>query len=228
MPVVGFVLMEAKVAQPLVRLSVFRLRNVDVGNLLVACLGIALIASTYFVSLVLQADIGYSALRAGVAMAPLGVALAVSSVGSAKLIASNSFGARQVVLVGGATGAAGFAWLAALPNYPEYAAHILGPLLVIGAGLGMMIMPSIRAAATGIPPHEAGLAAGLFNTSRQLGAAIGLAAFVTLASSLANHQLPAHSADIAQLHGYRGALLATGGVSALAAIASLFLRPDPT
>ena len=226
--VVGFALIEANVAQPLVRLSVFRLRNVDVGNFLVACLGIALIASTYFASLILQTDIGYSALRTGVAMAPLGVALAVSSVGSAKLIAANKFGARQVLIAGGVTGAAGFFWLAAMPDHPGYAAHIVGPLLVIGLGLGLMTMPSIRASASGVPPHEAGLAAGLFNTSRQLGGAIGLAALVTLASSLTHHQLSGHTAATAQLHGYRGALVVTGGVSALAAITSLLLHRDPT
>jgi EmrB/QacA subfamily drug resistance transporter len=223
--VAGFALIETRAAQPLVRLSVFRLRNVDVGNLVVACLGITLIASTFFVSLILQTDLGYSALRAGAAMAPLGAALAASSIGSARLVAT--FGARRVLIAGGVTGAAGFAWLAAMPSQPDYAAHVLGPLLVIGAGLGLMIMPSIRAAASGIPPHEAGLAAGLFNMARQLGAAIGLAALVTLASSL-THQLPGHAAGIAQLHGYRGALLATGGVSALAATASLLLHRDPT
>ncbi|MCW2942670.1 MAG: hypothetical protein JWN00_5655 [Actinomycetia bacterium] len=50
--------------------------------------------------------------------------------------------------------------------------------------------------------------AGLFNMARQLGAAIGLAALVTLASTLTRHQLSGHTAGIAQLQGYRGALLA--------------------
>jgi EmrB/QacA subfamily drug resistance transporter len=207
--VAGFALIETAAPQPLVRLSVFRLRNVGVGNLIVACLGSTLTAATFFVSLILQTAAGYSALWAGVAMAPLGAALAAGSIGSARLAAT--FGARQVLAAGGVAGAAGFAWLAALPGHPAYPANVLGPLLVIGGGLGLMIMPSIRAAASGMPPHEAGLAAGLFNMARQLGAAVGLAALVTLAQS----------------HGYRGALLAAGGVSALAALAATQLRQDP-
>lgn len=222
--IAAFALIELRVPQPLVRLGVFRLRNLTIGNLVVACLGVALTASVFFVSLVLQEDIGYSALRTGLAMAPMGLALAATSISSARLISIVK--PRTVLFTGGLIGAVGLLWLAAMPDHPDYATDVVGPLIVAGAGLGLMIMPSTRAAAAGLPPHEAGLAAGLFNMARQLGAAIGLAALVTLATAIANHQRHTHAAQLAQLHGYRAALLATACVSAAAAVAALCLHRD--
>jgi len=222
--IAGFVFIESRAEQPLVRLSVFRLRNLDIGNVVVGCFGVCLTGSTFFLSLIFQSTLEYSALRTGAAMVPLGVAMAVTSIGSARLVLW--FGARQVLVAGAAISACGCAWFAALPDQPRYAEDLLGPIFVVGAGLGLMMMPSARAATSGIPPHEAGLASGLLSMSRQLGAAVGLAALVTLASSMTQHRLAGHTAKAVELHGFRGALLGTAGFAALAAIVALFLRGE--
>jgi EmrB/QacA subfamily drug resistance transporter len=223
--IAGFLFIESRATQPLIRLSVFRIRNLDIGNVVVACFGVCLTGSTFFLSLIFQSTLGYSALRTGAAMVPLGAAMAVSSIGSARLVLS--LGARHVLVAGAAISAAGFVWFAALPDQPHYAEDLLVPMFVIGTGLGLMMMPCARAATSGIPPHEAGLASGLLSMSRQLGAAVGLAALVTLASSLTRHRLAGHTAKAAELHGFRGALLGTAAFGALAAVTALFLRGEP-
>jgi MFS family permease len=157
-------------------------------------------------------------------MVPLRAALAVTSINCTRIVAIA--GARNVLVAGGVIAAVGFGWLAAMPDHPDYVTHIPGPLLTIGAGPGATVMPSSSAATSGLPPEEAGRAAGRLNMALRIGAAIGLAALVTLASSITQRQLGQHTAIIAQLHGYRAALAATAGVNAIAAIASLFLHPD--
>jgi len=219
----AFVACEARVSDPLVRLSVFRLPGVVAGNALIGCNGIVLTASTFFISQVLQLGLGFSALGAGLRLAPMAVAISAASLISPP--ATQKMGTRPVLLTGLVTATAGYTWLGLLGSHPAYTVNILGPLLVIGTGLGLTIMPSSRAAAAGIPPQEAGLASGLFNVSRQIGAAIGIAALVTLAVARTNasSRHGTHAA-VAALHGDAAALLACAGICLLALIAALSIR----
>ncbi|GIG61957.1 MFS transporter [Longispora fulva] len=217
-----FLAIEACGSHPLVRLGVFRLPNVAIGNVVVACLGAALTTSLYFVSLVLQQVVGYDALRTGLAMAPMGVAIAVAAIGSRRLIAA---GVRRLPLYGGLTGAVGLAWLSRIPAGAEFTVDVLGPSLLIGIGLGFMIMSATSAATSGIPAADAGLAAGLLNMARQVGGAVGVAALAAVADTVARGD-GGGSALVAQLHGFQAALLAGAGISAVAAVVSVLLRRE--
>jgi MFS family permease len=132
-------------------------------------------------------------------------------------------GGRLQLLIGGVTTAAGTAWLALAPAHPAYLAHILGPALVAGAGLSLMLLPVTLAGTAGVSPRDAGAAAGLLNTSRQLGGAIGLAVLVSVAATATTGGGAPATYLAALVHGYHVAFLAAAGVMLVAALAALAL-----
>ncbi|GAB7184693.1 MFS transporter [Kitasatospora sp. Ki12] len=219
-----FVLVQARSANPLVRLPVFRLPGVATGNLVVLLLGSSLTASLFLVSQLMQQVLGYSAQQTGLAMLPMGVCLAAAALLSRRLLDA---GARRLPLYGGTVAAAGLLWLATLPADPRYTADLLGPLLLTGSGLGLMLMSATTAATAAVPPAEAGLASGLLNTSRQLGGALGLALLGAIAQSVtggtADTAASGTATAAALLHGSRAALLAAAALSLLGALTSLLL-----
>ncbi|MCX4751110.1 MFS transporter [Kitasatospora sp. NBC_01287] len=216
-----FVAVESRSSRPLVRLGVFRLPNLPAGNLVVLLLGATLTASLFLVSQVLQQILDYDALRAGLAMLPMGACLAIAALASRRLLAA---GIRRLPCYGGLLGAAGLLWLSRVPLAADYRADLLGPVVLTGLGLGLMLMSAANAATAGVPPQDAGLASGLLNMSRQLGGALGLALLVSLTDAATRHGAGRRDPALAQLGGYHAALLAAAAFSALAALASLRLR----
>jgi EmrB/QacA subfamily drug resistance transporter len=217
----GFVVVEATSSRPLIPLALFRPRSLRIGNLVTLCMGAVMTAVFYFLSLYLQQALGYSALRAGLAVVPTTVILIAGGFASRQLVAV--IGGRLQLLIGGAITAGGTAWLALAPAHPAYLAHILGPALVAGVGLSLMLLPVTMAGTAGVSPRDAGAAAGLLNTSRQLGGAIGLAVLVTVAAT-ATSRASGHSTYVAALvHGYHVAFLAAAGVMLVAALVALAL-----
>lgn len=216
-----FLMIEARSARPLIQLDIFAVHNVRLGNVVVLGLGACLTASTFFISIVLQQVLGYGPLDAGLAMLPMGLALATAAIVSRPLMDS---GVRRLPFFGGLSSAAGLVWMSAVPLDAVFRVHVLGPTLLIGLGLGLMLMTATHTAIDGVPAKDAGLASGLFNTARQLGAALGIASLSTLAHFVAEGQLATQGPRLAQLQGYRAAFLATAALGALAALTSLTLR----
>jgi len=216
-----FLLIEARSARPLIRLDIFAIHNVRMGNVVVLGLGACLTASTFFISIVLQQVLGYGPRDAGLAMLPMGLALAAAAIVSRPLMDS---GVRRLPFLGGLASAAGLVWMSAVPLDAVFRLHVLGPTLLIGLGLGLMLMTATHTAIDGVPAKDAGLASGLFNTARQLGAAMGIASLSTLAHFVAEGQLATQGPRLAQLQGCRAAFLATAALGALAAFTSLTLR----
>ena len=219
----AFGMIEARSAAPLVPLSILRRRSLAVGNTVMACLGVVMTSGFFFLSLYLQQILGYSALRTGVAIVPMTVLLAAGPLAAKRLLPR--FGPRFLTLAGGILTTAGVAWMSLLPDHSDYPARILGPMLVIAAGIGLMLLPLAASATAGIETRYAGLASGLFNTARQLGGAIGLAVLVTIAATATRHSQLASPAA-ATVHGYRIALLICAAVS-LASVLIALLLPTP-
>ncbi len=221
-----FVVVERRVAQPLVRLNIFFLPGIAPGTIILALNGTVLTASTLFVSLILQSDLGDDALASGLALVPY--VLASVFAGFAAMTLMKWIQARYLIAIGLIIAAAGYVWLGLLGAHPTYAANILGPLIVSGIGLGAAVVPTTRAATAAVTAQDAGLASGLFSLSRQLGSAIGIAALVTLAVSLTSSAVANGTATAAaSLHGDAIAIVVCGGICALSAVVAFLLPGRP-
>lgn len=203
-----FVRIEARSASPLVRLTIFRLPGLRAGNLLMLCLGATLGAAVFLTAGALQQVARYSAHDTGLAMLPMGLALAAARLLFTRALAGG--GAHRLALWGSLLAAAALAWLGVLTPQAHYLAQVLGPMLLLGTGLGMMILPATHAVTTGVPPQDAGLASGLANTARQLGGALGVAMAATLLGAAAQ--------------GFHQAFLAAATLSLGCGLISLALR----
>jgi EmrB/QacA subfamily drug resistance transporter len=216
----AFIVIETRSPHPLVPFGIFRNRSLSIANLVIAGTGVAMTAQLFFVSLYLQQIVGYSALRTGVSMVPMSVAMVVGVLATQSL--SARLGARFMAVAGSVVAAAGMAWLSQLPTHSDYPVHVLGPTIVLGLGIGAMILPITEAATAGVAPVHAGLASGLFNVTRQIGGALGLSVLVTVATTISRHS-GRDGVAAATVHGYQGALLVSAGISLAAALVSAFL-----
>jgi predicted MFS family arabinose efflux permease len=141
--------------------------------------GTALFGVFFFINLFVQEVWGYSALRTGVAFLPLTVVLLAGSAAAATLV--SRIGARPLLLAGGAASAGGLFWLSRLTEHSTYAGGLLGPMLLTGAGLGLLFVPLPLVALVRVAEADSGVAASLLNAGRQIGGSIGLAVLGTVA-----------------------------------------------
>jgi EmrB/QacA subfamily drug resistance transporter len=182
---VTFVLYEARLARhprrvPLMPLSVFRLPNLRAANLVIFLLYAAIFGFWFFQSLYMQGTLGYSALETGIAFVPMTAAVGTGAVLAPRL--ARRFGARWVLAGGMLSAAIGEFLLASVHPGGSYAANVLPGGLLGALGLGLALVPATIVAVEGVPRATSGLASGVLNASRFVGAALGLAVLSTIAA----------------------------------------------
>jgi EmrB/QacA subfamily drug resistance transporter len=216
----AFVVIELRSREPLIRLGIFRVRSLTSANVSMLFVVSGLFAMFYFASLYVQEILGYSPLRAGVAFLPITAGIVIGAGLSQPLI--RQIGVRSVPLIGLAMSSAGLFLLGRLPTHGSYAPDLLPGLMLMSIGMGLTFVPVTLIAPTNIEPSDAGLASGLFNTSQQVGGALGLAALSTLAASRTNHfHSLAH--ETALVRGYHAAFIVGGALMVVAAILIVLL-----
>jgi EmrB/QacA subfamily drug resistance transporter len=176
----AFFMIEQRSKAPLVRLSVFRIRSLAIANSVMFLAMSGLFAMFFFNTLYVQRVLGFGPLKTGFAFLPFTVGV-MASAG----IASNfgtRLGIRRVAAAGLVIAAIGELWLARVPVHGSYAADILPAVLIISFGMGAVFVPITLIATTGLENWDQGLASGLFNTSQQVGGALGLAILATVAA----------------------------------------------
>ncbi|MGW6853621.1 MFS transporter [Streptomyces virginiae] len=165
--------------EPLVRLGLFANRSVAGANGYNLLVGAAMASAFYFMSLYLQRVLGTGAAMTGLMFLPFALAVVVGSVLAIKL--GYRIAPRALLVCGGLLTAAGFAWFGLISADGAFVSDVLGPSVVAGVGFGLCLGPVVSTATAGVAPHEAGTASGLLNSSRQIGASLGLAALGTAA-----------------------------------------------
>ncbi len=178
---IAFVFIERRSIEPLVRLSIFRVRTVRAANVAMFFVAAGLFAMFFFNTLYLQRVLGYSALEAGLAFLPFTVGIIIGAGLSQGLVAR--VGARELPLIGMTMAIVGMLLFIRLQPDGSYVTDLLPGIMLASIGMGLVFVPITLIATSGIPDSDAGLASGLFNTSQQIGGAVGLAILSTLAEA---------------------------------------------
>jgi EmrB/QacA subfamily drug resistance transporter len=191
---------QTRAPAPLLPLRVVLDRNRAGAYASILVAGSGMFGLFLFLIYYLQLTLHYSPVVTGLAFLPM-VALIMASANLATIVAMPRFGPRPLVTAGMLIAAAGMAWLTRIGVHSTYLADVLPPLLVIGAGLGQIIAPSINTGTFGIAPSDAGVASASVNTGQQLGGSIGTALLNTIAASAAASYVAAHLSPATLVHG---------------------------
>jgi MFS family permease len=215
---VGFVRRQSGAANPLLPLRLLSSRGPGLGNLVQAMMVAGLFGFQFLGVLYLQQLLGYDPLRAGLAFLPVPVVVAVVSLGVTARLGAR-VGLRPVLVAGLTAVTLGLALLTGLPAQGAYLQHVLPARLLIGAGFGLAFPVLAAIAVGGAPTGDAGIASGLFNTTQQVGGALGLALLTHVATLSAQARGPGFT-----LGGYH---LTFGVAAGLSAVALLLALPAP-
>jgi EmrB/QacA subfamily drug resistance transporter len=175
----AFLVIESRSKDALMPLRIFRDRSRSAANLIMLCIGTSMFGMFFFLTLFVQHVWGYSALRTGVAYLPMVAIIMAMSGLSTQLVPR--LGAKPLLIGASAISVGGMFWLSRINEHSTYAGGLIGPMLVTGAGLGLLFMPVTLVALSKVDEKDAGLAASLPNVGQQVGGAIGLAILGTVA-----------------------------------------------
>ena len=177
------------------------------------CVGTAILGMFFFLTLFIQDVWGYSALRTGLAYLPYVPAILVTTVVAQWLV--RRIGARPLLILGSTLAAGGMVWLSRITEHSSYAGGMLGPALLLGAGLGLVFVPMSLVILNKVNHGDAGAASSLVNVGQQVGGSIGLAVVGTVAWSAVARALTsqAKTAARARVHATTGTRAAAAGGS---------------
>ena len=216
-----FLVLEARIGNPLMPLGLFRLRNLSFSSVIGALWAASMFAWFFISALYMQLVLGYSPMQIGLAFLPSNLIMAAFSLGlSAKIVMR--FGLRAPLGAGLALTALGLGLFATAPVDGTFAWNILPGMVLSGVGCGMALNPILLAAMKDVAPDDSGLASGAVNTAFMMGGALGLAVLASLAES----QSGGAATPEALAAGYRAAFIAATIFAAVAAALCAFLRTE--
>ena len=231
--VVAFLWQQARRADPMLPLTLFRDRNRAGAYASVLLIGGGLMATYFLLTQLLQEVLEFSPIRTGLASLPVAVGIALSAGISSKLV--ERVPPRAVAAPGLLIAAAGLYWLSLLAPGASYAGHVLPALFLTYFGLGLGFMPMTLTAVHGVAAEQSGVASAILNTAQQIGAALGVAVLSTVATTASDGRLPQAARALQQAltggdtgtvaaardaltHGYTSGFLAGAALLALAAL----------
>src|SRR3984885_2873109 len=218
----AFLATEARLAAPLVPLSILRIRSLSVAAVATFLIVGGLYATFYLGSLYLQGVKGHSPLQAGLMFLPQSVCVAAFSALSQRLMKRVT--PKLLLTVGLLLDAAGLAYLSQLRVGDSYTHGFLPGLVCIAVGLGLSFVPLTLTATSGEQEEDQGLASGVFNTSQQVGGAVGLAVLAAIASAVtANASTGDRGAAL--VSGYTTAFTVAAGITLTAVIVVIVFLP---
>jgi EmrB/QacA subfamily drug resistance transporter len=226
----AFVVIEQRAKSPLIPLGIFRRASLRGANLTALLLLGNVATLFFFASLFMQQVLDYSPLRTGLSYVPLAIVTAVGA-GIASNVTTKA-GPKPTLIIGLLLATGGMLLMYRAPETASYPVDLLPAYLITGLGLGMSFVPLQIVAFTGTVEHEAGLAAGLINTSQEVGGALGLAVVATIAFrdlpelTARAHGVPA-LVRATRTDVFHQAFLVGAGMTTAALLIALFLLPVP-
>jgi EmrB/QacA subfamily drug resistance transporter len=217
---IAFAANELRSRYPLVPFAILRVKGLVAADLTQLIAFTGFFSMFFYATLYMQEILHYSPLKAGVAYLPITAGFAVAGGMASQLV--TRIGTRPVVVAGCLIAGAGIYYVSRVPLHGSYVSDLLPGFLVMSLGAGSVFVSVTAAANAGVPSDKAGLAAGLLNSSQQIGSALGLAILSAVAITRTNHLLAAHvSHVVASDAGYHRALLVGGILMAAAAVLAL-------
>ena len=183
-----FAWLQQRVSHPLLPLRVLLDRNRGGSYLAMFLLAIGMFAIFLFLTFYVQQNLRFTPIESGVGFLPM-VATLMLAATTATSVLLPRVGPRPLVPTGMAIAAAGLFWLSGIGLDSTYASGVLGPLLVMGFGIGLAMAPAMSVATFGVEAHDAGVASAAVNTMQQVGGSIGTALLSTLAGNAASAYL---------------------------------------
>ncbi|WP_280230882.1 MFS transporter [Nocardia cyriacigeorgica] len=217
----GFVYLQSRSNEPLMRLGIFRAPNLAAANIAQLLLGAAWVPMWFFLNLYLQQVLGYSAFPSGAALLPMTTLIMLGMIVIAPR-AMQRFGAKPMIVTGLLILGIGLAIMSLVRPTGNFWLDVLPASLVAAGGMSLAFIPSLGTAISAARPEEGGLASGIVNVSYQVGSAIGLAAMTAVAAAFGADQL----GDLAELtNGFSAAFLGAAVIAlAGAGIAAVTMR----
>ena len=235
---VVFAIWQGRAASPLLppRIVLDRNRGGAYASMLIASSG--MFGVFLFLTYYLQQTLAYSPVVTGLAILPIAGGIAVAA-NLSTIVLMPRIGPKPLVAIGFVVAAGAMTWFAQLGPHTGYVGGVLGPIILTGAGLGMVIAPSINTGTFGVAPRDAGVASATVTVGQQLGASIGTSLLNTIFASAVASYLTLHVASArligrpallgqALAHGYDVAFWWVAGIFAGGAIVGgLLLRRGP-
>lgn len=222
----GFLYNETRSSHPLMPLSIFRIRNVSGGNLIMLPVVGGSLGMGFFSSLYIQNVLHYTPARSGLSFLPIPIIIGVISTRAPWLL--GRFGFKPLLVTGTGLMALGVFMLSFLTADSTYMTHLLPAFVVMAVGIGLAFVAGTVAATSGVRGEEAGLASGLINTSQQVGGALGLSVLSEVASAVTAAGMAAgQGVTQASLRGYQEAFLIAAALMVVALGVSIFIIRTP-
>jgi EmrB/QacA subfamily drug resistance transporter len=227
---VAFALWIRRATHPLLPPRIVLNRNRGGAYISVFVASLCLFATLFFLTFYLQRTLNYSPIKTGLAFLPISVCLAIAA-NLSTIVLMPRLGPRPVVTTGLLVAAGAMAWLARLGPHTSFSGGVLGPIIVAGLGLGLVVAPAINTGTYGVAPQDAGVASATVNVGQQLGASMGTSLLNTIFATAVASYIAAHgSAAIGQAlaHGYDTAFWWASAIAAGGALLTgLLFRSGP-
>jgi EmrB/QacA subfamily drug resistance transporter len=230
-----FAVWQSRAAHPLLPPRVALDRNRGGAYLTMLILGAALFGIFLFLVYYMQLSLGYSAVKSGVALLPLVAIIGImANVGNIQLMPR--VGPKPLITLGLLSSAAGMAWLTGIGAHSGYASALLGPLVMVGFGMGLIFSAVSNTGTFGVEPSDAGIASASVQAGQQLGGAIGTALLNTIAASAITSYVVSHLhgapspqlLHLAAIHSYTTVFWWCAAIFAVGAVVSgTLLRRGP-
>jgi EmrB/QacA subfamily drug resistance transporter len=226
--VAAFFVRQARIANPLMPLRLFKSRNVTGANLVMGLLVVGFFSMFFLGALYMGDILGYDPLQVGLAFLPSCLVMGTLSIRYAEKIIMG-VGPRTALLAGLGFIIVGLLLFARAPVDANYWVDVFPVMVLLGFGAGVSFPALMTLAMSGATPQDSGLASGLVNTTTQVAGAIGLAVLATVSSERTEALLADGVSDAAATNGgYHLAYLIGAALTTVAVgVTLLVVRSQP-